>query len=300
MTRKSRVAKLSIMSNSVLIVLKLGVGIMSGSVSIISEAIHSSVDLVAAVVAYIAVKFADKPPDKSHPYGHEKIENVSAVFETILIFFASAFIIKEAVHKLIAHSAVTSVRLGFVVMGVSAVVNYFVSKKLYAVAKEEGSAALEADALHLKVDVYTSLGVALGLLAIWITGLKFLDPLIAIIVALFILKEAFEMLSSSFGPLVDMPIDDADISKINNILAGYTDVLIDFHELRTRKAGNVKHIDLHILTPQKMTVREFHDICDKIEKDIEAAINNTKVIIHGEPCQKECDSCSFDGKDRFC
>ena len=300
MSRKTRVARLSILSNTLLIILKFVVGFMTGAVSIISEAIHSLMDLIAAVIAYFSVKFADRPPDESHPFGHEKMENISGVIETILILAASVFIINEAIHKLIVHSPVKNIYLGFAVMLVSALVNFFVSRKLYTVAREEGSVAIEADALHLKADVYTSAGVALGLLLIWITGIRFLDPVVAIGIALFIIKEAVEMMITALGPLLDTKLSDEDIAKIQGVVLRYSDQILDFHELRTRRAGNIKHIDLHVTTPQGMTISEFHAICDSVETDIENTLKNTKILIHGEPCAKNCGDCTFGPHSGHC
>jgi cation diffusion facilitator family transporter len=300
MSRKSDVAKLSVASNTLLIILKLVVGVMTGAVSIISEAIHSMMDLLAALIAYISVKVSGRPPDDSHPFGHEKIENISSVIETILIFAASIIIIKQAVMKLMHHTPVQSAGLGFAVMAVSAAVNYFVSRKLYAVARAEESVAIEADALHLKADVYTSLGVAAGLLILWVTGLHILDPIVAILIAVFIMKEAAELLLSSFGPLMDAQLSENEIGKIRDIMERYRDVFVDFHELRTRRSGNIKHIDLHMTTPSRMTVRDCHDLCDTIERDIEENIRNTRVLIHAEPCKTDCTACSLSNNNQYC
>jgi len=300
MEKKSNAARLSIISNTALILMKLVAGIATGSVSILSEAVHSLMDLFAAVIAFVSINLADRPPDKSHPFGHEKIENISGVIETILIFTASIFIIKEAVHKIIHPSTVSSAAVGGVVMLVSAAANFFVSRRLYAVARREGSVALEADALHLKADVYTSLGVAAGLLVLWITGIHLLDPIIAIGIALFILREAYGMLVSSFGPLIDTTLSDGEIGTVRGVLGRYRDSLLDFHELRTRRSGHIRHIDLHLTTSQKMTLRQFHDICDRIERDMEQNMKNAKVLIHGEPCDGNCDDCSFIGSKVYC
>ena len=300
MNNKVSAARLSIFSNSLLITLKFVVGIFTGSVSIISEAIHSTMDLAASVIAYIAVKLSSQPPDKGHPYGHEKIENVSGVTEAILILVASFLIIYEAVKKLIHHEHVTQIGWGILVMGISCAVNIFVSKILYKVGKKEESVALEADALHLKVDVYTSLGVALGLLLLWVTGLHFLDPLIAIIIALLILKEAYGMLEHAYRPLVDSKLTDEEIQKIQNIIEQYNDYFIGLHDLRTRRAGKIKHIDLHLTAPPYMTIKEYHEVCDLIEKNIDSALNNTRLLIHIEPCEKQCVSCSIKKRSKYC
>jgi cation diffusion facilitator family transporter len=204
MNAKVKTARLSIMSNTLLIIMKVIVGILSGSVSIISEAIHSSMDLVAALIAFFSVKVSDNPPDSKHPYGHGKIENISGVIEAVLIFAAAAMIIVEAVKKLLgAEIVLDKLWIGSLVMAVSAVINILVSRRLYKVAHETHSVALEADALHLKTDVYTSAGVAVGLALILITDIRWLDPVVAILVAFFIIRESYELMKRAFWPLLD-------------------------------------------------------------------------------------------------
>jgi len=283
MNKKTGTALLSVGSNSFLIVLKVIVGILSGSISIISEAIHSMMDLLAAVIAFFAVRFAEIPPDEDHPYGHEKIENVSGVIEAALILVAAALIIIESVKKLIENTPVESVGLGFWVMLFSALLNWLVSRRLYRVAREEDSVALEADALHLKADVITSAGVAAGLGIIWLTGYTVLDPVLAIGIALFIVGEAVGMLKTAFAPLLDAKLSDMEIEKISQVLDGFKSRFSDYHELRTRKSGKIRHIDLHLTVPGSLTVRESHDLCDEIEEMLEHELKFTKVLIHIEP-----------------
>ena len=212
MNSKTKVARLSIISNSILITIKLFIGALTGSVSIISEAIHSIMDLIASVIAFFSVKVSDKPADEKHPYGHGKFENISGVIESILIFIASFIIITQSIKK-IMHPAASNnfFAMGFIVMFISAGINFVVSNKIYKTAKEEDSVALKADALHLKTDVYTALGVGTGLLLIWITKLNFLDPIVAILIAMFILKEAYGMLKSAFEPLLDVSLSEEEI-----------------------------------------------------------------------------------------
>ncbi|WP_212902312.1 cation diffusion facilitator family transporter [Clostridium polyendosporum] len=300
MSTKVKVARLSIFSNTTLILLKLIVGIITGSVSIISEAIHSTMDLVAAIIAFFSVKISDKPADENHPYGHGKFENISGVIEALLIFLASVWIIFEAVKKLLHPEDVGSVGLGFIVMFISALVNQIVSKKLYKVAKQEDSIALEADALHLKADVYTSLGVGGGLLLIWITGLNSLDPIVAILVAIFILKEAYELLKTAFTPLLDAKLSDEEIKVVEEQINKHDSIYCDFHNLRTRKAGSIKYIDLHLVVPENMSVKNAHDLCDIIEDDIEKILKNTEVMIHLESCKKGCEECIRTYNDDNC
>ena len=288
MNRAARNARLSILSNTVLIAIKLAVGIMSGAVSIISEAIHSLMDLAAAIMAFFSIRIAQAPADEDHPYGHEKVENVSGVLEAALIILAAGLIIWESVKKLISHEPVRNLELGVGVMLVSGIVNIFVSRRLYKVAREESSVALEADALHLKTDVYSSLGVAVGLFVIVLLERLFaakwayyLDPVVAMAIAIVILREAWEMLGKAFGPLVDASISEEELSIIEEavrVRAG-----VGMHSVRTRRAGGKKHIDFHLSLPADMSVLDSHALCDGIEGEIEARLTNTSVLIHVEP-----------------
>lgn len=292
MNAKVKVARLSLISNTSLIIMKLIVGLLTGSVSIISEAIHSTMDLLAAIIAFFSVKISDKPADDTHPYGHGKIENISGVIEALLIFAASAWIVIEAVRKIMNPAEIESVGIGFIVMFISAAINFMVSRKLYKVAKEEDSIALEADALHLKSDVYTSLGVGIGLFLIWITGLTYLDPVVAILVAIFILKESFELLKTAFNPLLDIKLSDEEITIIEDNLIKYSSVFCNYHDLKTRKSGQIRYIDLHLVFPENKSIKEAHDICDKIEDDITKTLKHAQIMIHLESSDKACDSCN--------
>jgi cation diffusion facilitator family transporter len=281
MNAKVKIARLSIISNTLLILLKLAAGIISGSVSIISEAIHSSMDLVASMIAFFSVRVSDNPPDSKHPYGHGKVENISGVIEAILIFIAAVWIIFEAVKKLLGEAfELDSIAVGSAVMIVSAVVNTIVSKKLYKVAHETHSVALEADALHLKTDVYTSVGVALGLGLIMITKINWLDPVIAILVAIFIIKESYHLLSKAFTPLLDTAWGESEIQDLEKTLKKLE---VNYHDLRTRVAGNYRFVDLHIQIPEDVSVGNAHKYCDKIENELTGCFEKLTVTIHVEP-----------------
>ncbi len=281
MNAKVKTARLSVISNLLLIIMKLVAGIASGSVSIISEAIHSSMDLIAAIIAFFSVRVSDNPPDSRHPYGHGKIENISGVIEAILIFIAAIWIIIEALRKLFGEqSELDSIALGSAVMIVSAIVNMLVSKKLYKVAIETNSVAMEADALHLKTDVYTSFGVAAGLLLILLTGIKWLDPVVAILVALFIIREAYKLLNKAFSPLLDTAWGENDIDELEKTLKSLG---VHYHDLRTRVAGNYRFLDLHIEIPKDVSVGSAHQYCDRIETELTKSYSNLTVNIHVEP-----------------
>lgn len=286
MNVKIKTARLSIFSNIFLIILKLIAGIVSGSVSIISEAIHSMMDLIAAVIAFFSVRISSQPPDKEHPYDHGKFENISGVIEGLLILVAAGWIIYEAIKKFANPEPVGFLYLGFVIMTISAIVNYLVSKRLYKVAKQYDSIALEADALHLKTDVYTSAGVAFGILLIWITDLHFLDPIIAILVASIILYEAIVLIKNAYRPLLDTSLPENDIKIIHTTLNYYKSDCIGYHKFRSRKSGAKKYLDFHLEVPGNMTVRDAHDLCDKIEIDLKNKLTELDVNIHIEPCPK--------------
>ena len=283
MNAKVKIARLSVASNTLLIIMKLTVGIISGSVSIISEAIHSSMDLIAAVIAFFAVRVSDTPPDSRHPYGHGKVENISGVIEGLLILVAAIWIIIEAIKKLMGGPMeLESIWLGAVVMFISAVVNTVVSRKLYKVARRTNSVALEADALHLKTDVYTSLGVAVGLGLIMLTGIKLFDPIVAILVALFIIKESYELLRRAFSPLLDT---SWGVEEVKDLESRLNKMDVNYHDLRTRIAGNYRFIDIHVEIPENESVGNAHSYCDKIEDELKRIYKNLTVTIHVEPFQ---------------
>ena len=284
--RKVKVALLSIISNSTLIILKIVAGILSGSVSIISEAIHSSVDLVASFVAFISVKASSKPADDKHPYGHGKIENVSGVIEGALILVASGMIILESIKKIFNQQPIDNEYLAVGVMFISGFVNVLVSKKLYKVSKEVDSMALKADALHLKTDVYTSLGVGIGILLIKLTGIHILDSVVAILVGCLIIKEAVELIRHGFDEIIDRRLSDEEEDEIKEVIEQHEYQFIDFHKLKTRKSGSMKHIDFHITLEPDTTVQKAHDIIGDIKKDMNEKISNTRVTIHIDPAKK--------------
>lgn len=292
MLSKTQVAVISVISNTMLTVGKVTVGLLTGAVSIISEGIHSGLDLLAALIALVAVRKSSKPADEKHAYGHGKIENVSGTIEALLIFIAAIWIIYEAVQKFNGEVEVEKFGLGMAVMGVSAVVNLIVSTLLMKVAKQTDSIALEADALHLRTDVYTSLGVFFGLLVIKLTGLTMIDPIIAILVALLIMRAAYQLTKDAFMPLVDVSLPEKEYLAVLSVLERYKKDYIEFHELRTRRAGAERHIDLHLVVPKYMSMIEAHDLCDQIEDEVGNALAGAKVLIHAEPCtdrETECE-----------
>lgn len=279
---KSRAASLSVASNATLVVLKLAVGFLTGSVSILSEAIHSANDLVAAGIALVSVRTSDKVPDEEHPYGHGKIEAVSGAVEAVLIVVAAVWIVVEAVQKIRHGGAVEHLGAGTAVMAVSTAVNLFVSRHLFKVARAEGSIALEADAHHLSTDVYTSLGVAMGLAIVWVTGYEIVDPLVAIAVALFIVRIGVKLTIDAIQHLLDRGLPEADLAAIKAVLGSNTEVL-GFHRLRTRRSGSLRLVDAHVVMRPDATLAATHEVARRLEAEIERRLAPAHVIIHVDP-----------------
>lgn len=280
---KKFAAAISITSNAVIITLKLIAGIISGSISIISEAIHSMSDFFASILTFFAVTRSAEPADEKHPFGHGKYEDMSGFIEGGLIIFAGLYIVFEAGQKLFFGYHVNSDPvLGIYVMSLAAIANFFVSKYLFYVAKKSDSISLYADAKHLSTDIYSSLGVLLGLILIKVTGITALDPIVAIIVALIILKTGYYISRETLNNLLDASISSEDLKKIERIISK-NPVIKGCKTLRGRKAGQCKEIELILLFNPDMKLACCHKICDQIENDVEAELGNVSVIIHAEP-----------------
>jgi len=286
---KSRAAAVSIASNLTLVAFKLVVGILSGSIAIISEALHSGSDLAAALIAFWSVRRAAQPPDELHHYGHEKVENLSGVIEALLIIAAAAVIIFEGVSKIIDGPSLDHIWLGIGVMVVSGVANLIVSRKvLYPVARRTQSAALEADAAHLLTDVYTSFGVAGGLLLVELTGWPYFDPIAAIAVAVLIIRTGYELVMQSTRVLLDETLPPEELEEIRRCVKEHRgDLISGYHKLRARRAGSRRHIDLHITVDENLTVAQAHDIAEHIAADIRDCLPNSDVLVHIEPHERE-------------
>jgi cation diffusion facilitator family transporter len=285
---KQRAAAVSVASNVSLVLAKLVVGVVTRSVAVISEAVHSAMDLLAAIIAYVAVSISDRPPDREHPHGHGKVESLSGAIEALLIFMAVFFIVYEAIEKLIHGGAVEKAYLGASVMGFSAAVNTVVSWYLQRVARRADSEALLADAAHLRTDVYTSLGVLAGLVAVHFTHRSWLDPVTALGVGLLIVWEAWQITRRSVGNLLDrsLPEDEQRLAEEAIARSGAS-----YHGLRSRKLGSTRSFDLHLDVRPTATAGEVHDLCDLIEKNICEAFPGAQVLIHPEPADgKACEA----------
>jgi len=290
---KVGVAKLSILSNTLLIALKLGAGIFTGSISVIAEAVHSMLDLAAAVIAFFAVRIAGHPADREHPFGHGKAESVSGFVEAGLIFVAAGLIMYWAVARLIEGKELRETSVSIVVMLVSVVVNIVVSRRLLKVARATDSIALEADAANFYIDVYTSLGVLVGLVVVQLTGLAIFDSIAAIAVALLIVKAVWDITRKALAGLMDVKLPAEEEALIRAAIEEHGREVVGFHELRTRKVGSQRDIDLHLVMARNASLEEAHEMCDHLEQDICSKLSYVTINIHVEPCgTTECAECA--------
>jgi len=284
--KKTSVPIISITSNSALVIFKIVAGLLMGSVAVISEAIHSGIDLLASVVAFASIRKAEQPADQDHPFGHGKFENISGFFEALLIFFAAGIIILEAIKKLLHPIMIEKLGWGIGIMAISTVVNICVSRILFHSAKKHGSIAIEADAMHLWTDVFTSSGVMTGLVIIRLTHWEVLDPVIAILVAGLILKASFDLTIKAVADLADHQLPDNELSTIRSVVDGYPEV-DGYHKLRTRRSGSRREIDIHIQINKDTTITDSHNLCFRIENAIKKELPGAYVTIHVEPSKEE-------------
>ena len=281
---KTRTAVLSVASNSGLILLKVVVGTITGSVAILTEAVHSSIDLIASIVALVSVRKAEEPADESHRYGHEKVENLSAAIEGILILVGSAVIAFEAIRRLLGHGQVKMVGLGIAAVAVSMVVNLGVSALIARRARQTDSAALEGDAAHLRTDALTSGGVLLALILVSATGAQWLDPAVALAVAASIVVTGVRLLNRSGRVLVDESLPVAEVAAIRAAIEQFGERgVVGYHELRTRRAGPRRYIDLHVQFQQGTSLENAHRTAHELQEEIGRRLGGADVLIHLEP-----------------
>ncbi len=281
---KTRAAALSIASNAVLIALKLAAGAITGSVAILTEAMHSLIDLIASFVAYFSVREADKPADAEHPYGHDKIENLAAAIEAMLILVGSGVIIFSAVRSLANGPEVHSLGVGIGVIAFSIVANVVVSTRLARRARDTDSPALEGDAAHLRTDAATSAAVLCGLVLVQLTGAVWLDPIIALVVAAAIVYAGLRLLARASRVLVDEALPPQELDAVRGAIAEFGPRgVAGYHKLRARRAGSRRYVDLHVQFRSGTTLEDAHATAHALQDAIRARLRGADVLIHLEP-----------------
>ncbi|MBR2068359.1 MAG: cation transporter [Candidatus Gastranaerophilales bacterium] len=292
--KKKLAAGFSIISNILITTLKITAGIISGSISIISEALHSLSDFFASILTYYSVKKSSKPADFDHPFGHGRYEDMAGFIEGFLIIFASFIITFTSVKKIMTGNLTEpQSSIGIAVMVAAVILNFLVSSYLFKVAKESNSVSLYADGEHLRTDVYSSLGVLAGLILIKITGYIILDSVIAILISIFIYNTGYKIVQKSLLHLLDFSLPDEEIKRIKNIISSTSDlVVLKENSIRARQSGPIKDMDLILMFPKNTSLCECHKICDEIEKQIGLIYKNSSISIHFEPIcyNKNCNN----------
>ncbi len=280
---KSKVIILSVISNTSLVVIKIIIGIMTGLVSIIAEALHSANDLLASIVAYFGVKNSLRPPDKDHQYGHGKVEVMTGWIENILILVIGAGIIYEGVKKLIEKTHPQLIEAGIAVMILSGIVNWFVSAYLIKKGRELRSVGIEIDGEHLRADVITSLGIAGALIVLYFTKLWWIDPVAAIFVGVWVIGIFIRLSVKLTRQVIDTGLPENDIAKIEDVIKSHPEIIC-YHKIRTRQGGSTIFIDMHIQVDPQLTVEKSHKITQEIEMGLKELFKDVNVLVHVEPC----------------
>jgi ferrous-iron efflux pump FieF len=285
--RKIRAARLSVMVAAMLAIVKLITGILTGSMAVLSSAVDSLLDILMSSVNFMAIRQADQPADESHPFGHGKFETIATLFQSMIIAFSGLWIIYEASRRLWQGVELSRIGGGLTILAVSSFVSWLIASHLRKVAKEPHSSALQADSLHFSMDVYTNLALVAGLgLVAWLR-IPWLDPVLSIGVAGYILYEAMRLLRYGIRDIMDEELPPSIRNEITNLIEAHREDLLGYHNLRTRRAGSQKIMDFHLTVCKHLTVEEAHAIADKLETTIEREILGADVTIHIEPCEME-------------
>ncbi len=282
---RRRAARISVISNTGLVIVKVAAGLVTGSISVLAEGIQSMVDILASLMIYASLGVAGRPPDRGHPYGHGKFESLTSAVQMLLILGSTVFILYQAYRRLL-HPRMPDVDWGIGAMGVALVVDLAVSSHIQRVARQTESLALEAEAQHLRADMYACAGVLLGLVAVRLTGWAPLDPIIAALLTAVVIATAIQLMRASLRPLLDQSLPPEEVARIQSALDA-DDRVMGYHKLRTRQAGAQRHVDVHIMLEDSLPLSEAHAIGEEIERAIRKTLANLDVVVHVEPYAEE-------------
>jgi len=281
--RASRAAVVPVLSNAFVLVLKAVVGLMTGSIAVLSDAMDSLEDVGASLFDLWSVRLSAKPADQEHPYGHGKVEGIAATAEGLLIGGGGVFIFYQAIHRLISGQAEIGVGLGLVAMVVTAFVNLGVVFHIARAAKETGSLVLTAASRHLWTNVAQAIAVITALVLVGLTGRREFDAIVALLLSAFLVFSAARIIMGATRQIMDvrLPLDEEEV--IQGALSRYEGQVVGFHKLRTRRSGHQRYVELHLIVDPKRSVEEIHTVCDGIEGDIQERLPGAEVTIHVEP-----------------
>jgi cation diffusion facilitator family transporter len=271
--------------------MKVGAGLLSGSVSVLSEGIHSGLDLVSATIAFFTVRVAGQPADVEHPFGHGKIETLSSLVESLLLIVAAGFIIWEGFEHLYHPTAIQHEVLAMVTIGISLVISWYMYRHNSMAAVATESSAIQVNALHFLSDVVAAAGVLIGLVLMKLTGWLIIDPIMAFAVAGYIIVITGKQVKKAIQELSDTTLPEGEINQIKGVLEKFKSSVIEAHDLRTRKSGATRHIDFHLVVCGQMSVNESHAVCDRMELALYELFPRASVNIHVEPCEHENTRC---------
>lgn len=282
MSREASAIKVAIASSIIGTTVKLGAGLVTGSMSMISSAVDSLGDLFVSIANLFVVRYADREPDEDHNYGHAKIEGLGAMFEGGFIFAAAVFIVYEAAHKMVIGEESHDSTLGIVLMLPILAMTIGTVRHLRKVADETGSLVVKADAAHYATDVWVNVGVLVSLVLVKLTGLPIIDPIVSIIIALSMLRTSFHIVRDGFGVVLDRSLEPDVVEQIRALLASLT-TIESFHDFKTR-AGRIPHVDFHVVVRPEMTTKEVHDLFLDLQARIRAIVGpGAKVLMHADP-----------------
>ncbi len=289
--------KLSITVIICLIIIKVFISIISRSISISAQAADSLLDIFSTVITLIALNMSAAPADEEHPFGHGKAEGLAALVQAILVLGAGTVIIYSSVQRII-HGTVIRPDEGIAVMVISIIVSFLLSRHLRNVARTTGSTAIDASARNISADVYSAAGVLIGLFMVRITKVAIIDPVVALIMAAFVLKAGYEVTIRAMHELIDYALPKEEQAVLEKCLDEHDNLICEYHAMRSRRSGNERFIDLHIVMPRRLSFEKSHAMCDHLEQDIKKRLKSANVIIHAEPCNSEdCPRCSIPACD---
>jgi cation diffusion facilitator family transporter len=282
--RKARAAAVSIASNSTLIALKLVAGLLTGSIGLVSDAVHSLMDLIASVIAYASVRKADEPADASHRYGHESVEDLSAGAQALLLLFGAAFIAYEAIRRLVDGGRVDRIGIGLLVAGGAAAINLVVSGYLRRAGRATGSTALAANAADLRTDAFVSIGVFVSLLLDTLTHLQFVDPVVGLLVAVAISTTGVRILNEAGRRLADEALPPDELAALQEVVNGFISAeVVGVHDVRARHVGSHHQVDLHMQFADGTSLRRAHLLSHELQDAVVTRLPGTTVLVHLEP-----------------
>lgn len=283
-----KAARFSIVGAASLALLKLLVGAVSGSLSVLSSAFDSLADIVMSAVNFLFLRKSVDPADATHPYGHGKVETLAMIFQGTVIAGMGGWVVYEGIRRLVEGRAPASADLGIAVMTVGVVASWFIAGRIRRAGDETGSPGLVADSLHYRTDVFTNGGILVSLAVFRVTGWRWIDPGLALLMGGYIVYEAGKLFVVAVDDLVDRGLPPEVVSRVEEIINAHRPMVVDFHDLRTRRAGSQKHVDFHVVVCREFHLKDAHRVADHLEMEVTQALGNAHVVTHIDPCDIEC------------